>query len=66
MEQSDSLILYDSDPDVPIDDPNVLREKQKAVDATEKRSVRPLGYETDTNYWGDVDGEIVYQWSLLD
>ncbi|TFK84317.1 hypothetical protein K466DRAFT_567301, partial [Polyporus arcularius HHB13444] len=63
VEQSDSPVLYDSDPDVPIDDPNVLREKQKAVNATEKRSVRPLGYETDTNYWGDVD-DVVYMFVL--
>ncbi len=53
--------IYDSDSDVPIDDPEVLREKQKAVDATEKRSARILGYEPDTDYWGVVNGEYLHQ-----
>ena len=43
-------------PDVPIDDPEVLQEMQKAVSAKEKRSVHTLGHEFDFSPKGVVDG----------
>ena len=45
-------------PDVPIDDPEVLQEMQRAVSAKEKRSVHTLGHEFDTSPKGVVDGAL--------